>query len=314
MSDWLTEAETRAARHGSERMRAAVESLTTAYRSGKPTPQGRLDEDLLASAYLAVRFPATLAANHKAASHILDALAVRAPGFPAPCTLLDLGAGCGAATLAALSAFPSLITTSAIEPLGSFAALGQQFLPGTIWRRTRFDAALPFAPHDLVWASYSLGELPHWQSILAAAWQATTQILVILEPGTPHGASNIQAMRTQLLAAGAHILAPCPSSTPCPLGQDDWCHFAARLNRTALHRRLKDGALGYEDEKFSWLAAVRTPLLPGAPRILRHPLIEPGRISLSLCTAPTLSPRVITKRDKAAFRLARKSSWGDNFS
>jgi ribosomal protein RSM22 (predicted rRNA methylase) len=314
MSDWLTEAETRAARHGSERMRAAVESLTTAYRSGKPTQHSRLDEDLLASAYLAVRFPATLAANHKAAGHILAALEARAPGLPAPATLLDLGAGCGAATLAALAHFPSLVTTSAIEPLAPLAALGQQFLPGTIWRRTRFEAALPFAAHDLVWASYSLGELPDWQPTLAAAWQAAAHMLVILEPGTPHGAAAIQAMRTQLLAAGAHILAPCPSDSSCPLSQDDWCHFAARLNRSALHRRLKDGALGYEDEKFSWLAAVRTPLLPGAPRILRHPLIEPGRISLSLCAAPTLASRVITKRDKPAFRLARKSSWGDTFS
>lgn len=314
MFDWLTEAETRAARYGSERMRAAVQSLSDSYRSGKPTNHSRLDEDLLASAYLAVRFPATLAANHKAASHILAALADRAPALPAPTTLLDLGAGCGAATLAACEAFPTLTTTSAIEPLGALASLGQQFLPGAIWRRTRFEQALPLAEHDIVWASYSLGELRDWQPILAAAWQATTQLLVILEPGTPHGAATIQAMRNSLLTAGAHILAPCPDNAACPLGENDWCHFAARLNRSALHRRLKDGALGYEDEKFSWLAAVRTPLPPGSPRILRHPLIEPGRIRLSLCTAPTQSTRTITKRDKAAFRLARKADWGDTFS
>jgi ribosomal protein RSM22 (predicted rRNA methylase) len=314
MFDWLTEAETRAARHGAERMRAAVEALTIAYRSGQPTQHSRLDPELLATAYLAVRFPATLAANQQAASHLLAALASRAPSVPAPGSLLDLGAGCGAATLAAQDAFPSLTTTTAIEPLPALAGLGRQLLPNAIWRLATFDKALPFAPHDLVWASYSLGELPHWQPILAAAWQATTHMLVLLEPGTPHGASQIQAMRAFLLEAGAHILAPCPSDAVCPLPPNDWCHFAARLNRSSLHRRLKQGALGYEDEKFSWLAAVRTPLLAGAPRILRHPLIEPGRISLSLCTAPTLSPRVITKRDKAAFRLARKSSWGDTFS
>ncbi|MFN8938491.1 MAG: small ribosomal subunit Rsm22 family protein, partial [Acidobacteriota bacterium] len=86
------------------------------------------------------------------------------------------------------------------------------------------------------------------------------------------------------------------------------------LHPTELHLGLMEVGLGFYDDTISGVAAVRTPLLPGAPRILRHPLIEPGRISLSLCTAPTLSPRVITKRDKAAFRLARKSSWGDNFS
>ena len=61
-------------------------------------------------------------------------------------------------------------------------------------------------------------------------------------------------------------------------GTRDWCHFAARVNRSALHRRLKEGQLGYEDEKYSYVAAAATGHLarPASGRIVRHPVFRKG--------------------------------------
>jgi ribosomal protein RSM22 (predicted rRNA methylase) len=141
-------------------------------------------------------------------------------------------------------------------------------------------------------------------------WQAARVALVVIEPGTPRGSSLIRQIPEQLLAAGAHMPAPCPCAMPCPLLEPDWCHFAARVERSSLHRRIKDAELNYEDEKFSYVALVREPvLLPGA-RIIRRPRHHPGLVELAACTPTGLRSLRIAKRDRDQFRMARKAGWG----
>jgi ribosomal protein RSM22 (predicted rRNA methylase) len=311
MFDWQAETELLAARFGLGRMREAVQVLSDAYRAGRPTRAPGLDGELLSAAYLAVRFPATLAVNQLVARHVQQALRQRSGGEFHPESLLDLGAGTGAALLAATGAWPELSLLTALEPLGAFREIGRQLVPQAMWRSAGFDSAGPLTPHDVVWASYSLGEASSWQPVLAKAWVATRQLLVVVEPGTPRGFELVRAVRNWLIGEGADVLAPCPSNGSCPVVADDWCHFSARLNRTALHRRLKGAELGYEDEKFSWVAAWRGALRPGPPRILRHPRIDPGCIGLDLCQAPDRLARKITRGDKSAFKLARKAGWGE---
>ena len=100
---------------------------------------------------------------------------------------------------------------------------------------------------------------------------------------------------------------------PCPLAAPDWCHFAARVERSSLHRRIKEGALGYEDEKYSYVALTRDPVLPAASRVLRRPVHHPGLIELQLCTPDGIAPLRVTKRDREAFRAARKADWGGRY-
>ena len=110
------------------------------------------------------------------------------------------------------------------------------------------------------------------------------------------------------------MLAPCPAETACPMTEPDWCHFAARVERSSLHRRVKDGQLNYEDEKFSYVAVGREAVPLPAGRIIRHPQHRPGLIVLETCTAAGLQSQRITKRTKEDFRAARKASWGDTWS
>ncbi|WP_220189546.1 small ribosomal subunit Rsm22 family protein, partial [Streptomyces phytophilus] len=119
-----------------------------------------------------------------------------------------------------------------------------------------------------------------------------------------------------LVDAGFEVLAPCPHSAACPMeGTADWCHFAARVQRSALHRRVKGGELGHEDEKFSYVAAVRpggTAAAPAPARVVRHPQLRKGLVLLELCTAGEgLARTTVSKRQGPRYRAARDVRWGD---
>ena len=72
-----------------------------------------------------------------------------------------------------------------------------------------------FPERDLLIAAYSLGEIGAGAAI--RLWQAARVALVIIEPGTPKGFALIRAIRDELLAAGAHMAAPCPGAMACPM-------------------------------------------------------------------------------------------------
>ena len=170
---------------------------------------------------------------------------------------------------------------------------------------------------DLATAAYVLGELTTAQqsALVALAAQAAPAVLLV-EPGTPAGHRRILAARAQLLAAGYVIAAPCPHQLGCPLDvAGDWCHFGARLQRSAVHRQAKGAELSYEDEKYSYVAAVRPDSLAvaAAPgRIVRRPQQRKGLVMLSVCAQDGIVGRELVGKSKGElYRHARKISWGD---
>ena len=175
-----------------------------------------------------------------------------------------------------------------VERDRGFAALGREILDAARRRTPAIDVeAGRFAwkqcatcderigggaTYDLVLISYALGELlaDVRARVLDAAWRATSAdgALVIVEPGTPRHFQGVLDARTWLLTHGATIAAPCPHAAACPMAAaGDWCHFSARVPRTKEHRRLKAGSLSYEDEKFSYLIATRSPSSTPSPAI-----------------------------------------------
>jgi ribosomal protein RSM22 (predicted rRNA methylase) len=168
-------------------------------------------------------------------------------------------------------------------------------------------------PHDLVVLSYSLGELAPSavDALLRQAWSCATKFLAIIEPGTMRGFAVIHRARSALIAAGAEILAPCPHRDACPMAAAaDWCHFSQRLQRTSLHRQLKSGALGYEDEKFSYVVASRQNYPPAPARIVRHPQKRRGHVQLTLCTPRGLATRTVSRSQGEDYQRARQAEWG----
>ncbi len=272
------------------------------------------------AAYLAVRLPATYAVNWNVFSEVQRL----SPDTNVE-TILDLGAGPGAAVLAAAYVFPGLRQATLVESdtawlnLGKRIALQQphSLLRQARWIRQDLRAELDCSAHDLVVISYSLGELaaPDANALLRRAWRLATEFLVIVEPGTPRGFAVVHAARSALIAESAGILAPCPHGEACPMAAaGDWCHFAQRVPRTSLHRQLKGAALGFEDEKFSYVVAARRSTAAASSRIVRHPQKRSGHVQITLCTRHGLETRTVSRSQGEDYRRARQADWGGTWS
>lgn len=293
----------------------AYQELSDLYRTGGATPDDARLTRRHVHAYLAARLPATLAV----ARAVCDAIAERRPDW-APASLLDLGAGPGTGTWAAVEAFPSLATVTCVEQAAEMIDAGRRLAARSAssavraadWHRGSV-AAPPEVSADLVVASFVLGELPtdSLAETVARWWDLARGELVVVEPGTPAGFARLRAVRDQLIASGATITAPCPSDAACPMTGDDWCHFAARVTRSGVHRVVKGGELGFEDEKFAYVSASRQAPAHATARVLRAPQVRPGHIRFTICEAPELREAVVARSQKDAFRWARKAHWGD---
>ncbi|MEV0599457.1 small ribosomal subunit Rsm22 family protein [Streptomyces sp. NPDC050315] len=290
---------------------AAVERLIANYRGRTPTDAPVLRDRADVAAYAAYRMPATFEAVRSA----LAAAGERLPDW-APASHLDIGGGTGAAAWAAADVWPKLHTT-VLDWAEPALALGRELAAGTLpdirWQRQVIGEGLSVPEDtDLVTVSYVLGELTgaDREAVVTAAARSRTAVLI--EPGTPDGYARIRAARDQLVAAGLRVIAPCPHSAECPIVPgEDWCHFAARVNRSSLHRQVKGGSLPYEDEKYAYVAATRVEARPAPARIVRKPLLRKGQVLLDVCTAEDgLQRRTVTKRQGAVYRAARDASWG----
>lgn len=296
----------------------AVERLIANYRGATPTDAPVLRDRSDVAAYAAYRMPATFEAVRSA----LAALRGAVPDW-SPSTHTDIGGGTGAASWAVADAWeeaaPSTTVLDWAEPalaLGRELAVASQVpsLRGAKWERARISSALRVASTDLVTVSYVLKELTAADraAVVAEAARAA-QAVVVVEPGTPDGYERIIEARDALVAAGLRVAAPCPHSAACPIEPGaDWCHFAARVSRSSLHRQVKGGSLAYEDEKFSYVAATRFPAVPAAARVTRKPQIRKGLVLLELCTKDEgLRRDTVTKRHGALYKQARDAEWGD---
>lgn len=314
---------------------ARAAAISQTYRSGGGSSTIRNESDALA--YALARMPATYAAV--AAS--LNALRKIRPEFT-PLCLLDIGAGPGTATWAAAQAFESLDAFSAIDANPALRSLALDLVRDDLrlsalnYAQREASAGLRDAPEsaDLVIASYVIGELgtDRRAALAELMWTATRDTLIVVEPGTPAGYRRILGLRHQLIARGAHVIAPCPHNEECPLAAfpdetgnaspreiasrqnatPDWCHFVQRLPRSRAHKHIKGAELPFEDEKFSYVVLARSPARQRPARVLAPPMVTKAAMRLKLCR-PDGSAGVTTfpRRDKTSYARVRRIDWGD---
>ncbi|MGB3866597.1 MAG: small ribosomal subunit Rsm22 family protein [Xanthobacteraceae bacterium] len=302
--------------HGRSRsdVAARAAAISQTYRDGGNSGAIRDDDDALA--YALARMPATYAA----VAACLNSLNEARENFH-PESLLDVGAGPGTATWAALQACSSLQTLTLLDANTALRrlalALSSEQMPGAPLDYQQADAraALAAMPRaDLVIASYMIGELNEdaRAAFADALWQRAADTLLVVEPGTPAGFARIVALRARLIAQGAHVVAPCPHDDACPLTSPDWCHFAQRLPRLKAHRQAKGAELPFEDEKFSYVVLAREAVGPRAARVLAPPRVTKADMRLKLCRPDgSVTVAAVPRRDKTAYAGVRRLRWGD---
>ena len=275
-------------------------------RDGTPLIRTALD----ALSYAALLMPATYA-------QLDGALCASLPRMPQqqPVSLLDIGSGPGTAVWAALQRFTSIqhITTSERDAhLDALAQLlhGAHDVPVQQLRQD-ITRTTSWAGHDLVIIGHVLNELTPAQrrDVLAKAWAATTQTLVIVEPGTSAFFPMLQDMRQQLLDLGGYIVAPCTHAGTCPL-HDDWCHFANKIARPDFQRLARGATLPYEEAKYSFITVSRTPVTYNGVRVMHDTTTHKGYITLEHCSARGIQTTSVPKRNREAYRAARDAQWG----
>jgi ribosomal protein RSM22 (predicted rRNA methylase) len=267
--------------------------------------------------YAALVLPATYAQLYGA----LAATKARIPRW-APTTMLDLGSGPGTALWAATALCPTLRALTAWELEPAAIALGRTLARGSNaqavreahWERRdlRQIDAIGQRRYDLVVLGHVLNELsPDARlAVVGAAWRLTNGLLLIVEPGTPDAFAVVRTARDDLLAAGAHTIAPCAHDRPCPL-EHDWCHFPQRLKRPDFQRRARGAPSEWEDSKFSYAAMARFP--PESPiwgRVIREATSNKAYAEVKVSSRAGVSRYRALKRYRDAFRHVKRMDWG----
>ena len=295
-------------------LKQIAKELSNRYMKEERKGQTLLSKEKEALAYSIMRMPATFCAVKTVLENTLSV--AKNLGID---TVLDIGAGTGAATWAISELINPkeiicLEREQAMRNIGQVLMKNNDNMSNVQWVNEDITTANFDKSADLIIASYIINELNEEQrkNTIKKLLELDSKIILIIEPGTPEGFKNIKEIQKNVLENGAYIVAPCTSQEVCKLPDDDWCHSTVRVERTKIHKMLKSGKLPYEDEKFSYIAISKENLGVAKSRILRHPTIETGKITLKLCTDGNIEQKIITKKEKELFKSAKKKKCGDN--
>ena len=285
--------------------------ISNRYRNNDGKGRRLLTKQNEAISYAISRMPATYSAVYSAVQQTIENYDENLE------TLLDIGAGTGAVTWA-VNELLEITEGKCLERENNMINIGKQLMRNTKMSKVKweqFDVLQDdiVEKADIVITSYMINELPEneKETVIKKMWNATNKLLIIIEPGTPAGFNNILKVREKLLNNGGYIIAPCSHQGECKIPKDDWCAFYTRVFRSAIHKQAKKGELGYEDEKFSYIAFSKVPIKTNGDRILRHPQIYKGYVNVKLCTKDGIQERKYSKKDGEIYKKVRKLDAGE---
>ena len=287
-----------------------AQNVSDRYRKNEGIGKRLLTKESEAVSYAISRMPATYAAVSSVLEQILDSY------HESLTSIIDVGAGTGAAVWAINDRTKSN-DIKCLEREESMISIGKKLMKNTDLNDVKWDKFDILKDDikengDVVISSYMINELPkeERENAVKKMWNATNKLLVIIEPGTPAGFANILEIRNNILNLGGNIVAPCCCIGKCPIAKDDWCAIYTRIARSSIHRQTKNGTLGYEDEKFSYIAFSKVPVDNKGERILRHPQINSGYVKVKVCTSNGIEEKTYSKKDKEIYKKVRKMNAG----
>lgn len=288
------------------------QEISNKYRNNAGDGKILVNRQEQALSYAISRMPSTYCAIYSALNHTLANYSEQIK------TCYDIGTGTGAATWA-INQLLDFKKTKCFEKEDVMMDIGKKLMEESKlkeqveWNKLDILTEDISEKADLVITSYMINELPEFSrnEIIKKLWNITNKILLIIEPGTPAGFKNVLKAREILLNEGAYIIAPCSHQKKCQIQEEDWCSFYVRVNRSGIQRLAKKGELGYEDEKFSYIAFSKTPINSYKPRILRHPQIHQGYVKIKICTNNGIEEKTYSKKDGKTYKKMRKLDAGD---
>lgn len=287
-----------------QNLKESYEELSNRYRTLSFNKQ--VQNTNQAISYAMGRMPAT----HEVCKKVLEE--IKDFNFS---SISDYGSGTGACALAIDSIFNNQ-KISCFEYSNDMLNIGKALLKSRhniSWNK--FNILTDDLQNaDLITCSYVLNEVESkLEIVVKKLLNSFNKALVIIEAGTPHGFNIINKIRKIAIAQNFYIFAPCNSNKPCPIKNNDWCAFTARVNRNNFLQQIKQGKLSYEDENYSYLIITKQNSKFEYSRVLRHPEILKGHINLKVCKNGEIENITITKSMNEKYKIAKKINSGDKF-
>jgi SAM-dependent methyltransferase len=220
------------------RLGARVAELSRAYNEG--AAEGKKTK-LPLDARIAFSFPRDVPKGAAAVRELIREGTLAAPP-DRPLRILDLGAGLGAMTWGILRALgtthaEAMLVDEDPDVLKAATAIARERAASGLAITTRVGTVAQYtdAKADIAVLGQVLSELDpradaearlatHAALVLRVLAHADT--VVIVEPALRDRTRHLHALRDRVVAAGAHVHAPCLHSKACPAlaVEGDWCH------------------------------------------------------------------------------------------
>ena len=290
-----------------------AKNISINYRENEGKGKRLLKSEDEALAYAISRMPATYGAVYNSLKHSVEIYNQNIK------TVADMGAGTGAGAIA-VNELLDIDQIECFEREDAMQKMGKKIFDNydniskkSNWNKFDICKDVLKEKYDLVIVSYMLNEISDEKKdiIVEKLWNMFDKMLLIVEPGTMKGYNNVINAKKKLIEKGGKIVAPCRSNE-CRLPKNDWCNFSCRVQRTKIHKELKNGNVPYEDEKYIYIAITKEDINEiDKKRILRHPMIYSGFVKLKVCDRDEIKEITISKKDKEKFKIVRKSKVGD---
>lgn len=237
-------------------------------------------------------------------------------------SVLDLGSGTGSA-LWALENYVNNIDIYAVEKQEAMIKYSKELsnklnLNINYLKEDVLSEKVKNLPKtDIVLESFMLNEMNKTDRIktLDLMIEKSKNYVVLIEPGTPISYKKMMEDRQYLLSKNLNLILPCTHSCICPL-KEDYCNFTVRISRTKTLRQIKNGSLGYEDEKYFFLIFSKEDVSKDFNSVvIRKPIYHKSCVDLKLCNKDkTIKNITITKNNKKNYVIAKNLKHGDFFN